>query len=102
MPRLKAFEACAYVRWELKYGTCSSKLVISKTRVAPLKCMTIVNLELSAAVLASRIRKFITNESRYKIERCVHIIDSEVVKSRDLLTPWIGFVYKEAKTLLIL
>ena len=47
-----AFGACAYFRWELTNELYESKLVISKTRVAPIKCMTIVNLELSAAVLA--------------------------------------------------
>ena len=55
--------------------------MISKTRVAPLKCITIVNLELSAAVLASRLRKFIVNECRYAFERFTHIVDSEIVRS---------------------
>ena len=55
--------------------------MISKTRVAPLKCITIVNLELSAAVLASRLRKFIINECRYTFEQYIHIVDSEIVRS---------------------
>ena len=33
---IEAFGACAYVRWKLKNGSYASKLVISKTRVAPL------------------------------------------------------------------
>ena len=78
---MDAFGACAYVRWKIANGSYETKLVISKTRVAPLKCITIVNLELSAAVLASRLRKFIVNECRYTFERFTHIVDSEIVRS---------------------
>ena len=77
----EAFGACIYLRWELSDGTFKSSLLMSKGRISPLKRITIVNLELSAAVLACRLRKFIERECRFKIGKFVHILDSEIVRS---------------------
>ena len=76
-----AFGACVCVRWELSDGSYKSSILISKGRVAPLKCITIVNLELSAAVLASRLRTFLEKECRFNFNRFLHIVDSEIVRS---------------------
>ena len=54
-----AFGAFCYIRWETSRGKFESQLLISKSRVAPVKKITIVRLELSAAVLATRIRSFV-------------------------------------------
>ena len=54
-----AFGACAYVRWKLVDGRFGVRFIAAKSRVAPLKELTIPRLELQAAVLASRLAKSI-------------------------------------------
>ena len=48
-----AFGACAYVRWQLSTGGFNAQFIAAKSRVAPLKKLTIPRLELQGAVLAS-------------------------------------------------
>ena len=62
-------------------GSFQSHLIASKSRVAPLKTTTIVRLELSAAVLAKRLRLFIVDSFCVTFERIIHIIDSQIVKA---------------------
>ena len=50
-----AFGTCAYLRSETSSGEVNVKFVAAKSRVAPLKELTIPRLELQAAVLASRL-----------------------------------------------
>ena len=63
-----AFGACCYIRWETSRSKFESQLLISKSRVAPVKKLTIVRLELSAAVLATRIRSFVEQKTHSKIQ----------------------------------
>ncbi|KAG1697393.1 hypothetical protein GQR58_006003 [Nymphon striatum] len=58
----KAFGTCAYMRWEINNGEFGVRFVGAKSRVAPLKKISIPRLELQAAVLASRIYKTIKAE----------------------------------------
>ena len=76
-----AFGCCCYVRWELTDGKFASNLLTAKGRVAPLKTSTIVRLELSAAVLAKRLRSFVEDAFRMVFQRAIHVIDSQVVKA---------------------
>ena len=55
----KAFGTYAYLRSESSQGNIKVKFVSAKSRVAPLKELTIPRLELQAAVLASRLCKAI-------------------------------------------
>ena len=64
-----AFGACAYFWWKIEGGSYSSFLIASKNRVAPMKVMSIVRLELCGAVLAKHLALFIENESRFIIEK---------------------------------
>ena len=57
-----AFGACSYIRWQLADGKFGVRFVAAKSRVAPLKELTIPRLELQAAVLASRLAKSILEE----------------------------------------
>ena len=75
------FGTCCYIRWETTTGEFKSKLLISKNRVAPIKRLTIVRLELLAAVLAARIRQFVTNNSDGEFNRFIHIVDSEIIRA---------------------
>ena len=64
-----AFGTCAYARWELQDGKFNARFIAAKSRVAPLKELTIPRLELQAAVSASCLGKSILEESRLKFER---------------------------------
>ena len=76
------FDTCCYIRWETTTGEFKSKLLISKNRVAPIiKRLTIVILELLAAVLAARFRQFVTNNSHGEFNRFIHIVDSEIIRA---------------------
>ena len=75
----KAFGACAYVRWCIANGKYESRFVAAKSRVAPLKELTIPRLELQAAVLASRLGKSIQEESRLQFETTMFFTDSRIV-----------------------
>ena len=84
----KAYGAVAYFRQD----NCTS-LVMSKTRVSPLKPMSLPRLELMAAVIAIRLAKFIL--SSIKCQCNVHLwSDSQIVlhwiNSCKKLTPFIS------------
>ena len=77
----KAFGCCAYVRWELKNGDYVVCLLAAKSRVTPLKIITIVRIELSAAVLGTRLRSTVEDAFKLEFSRVIHIIDSQIVKA---------------------
>ena len=56
---IEAFGTCAYSRWPLWDGTFGVTFIAAKSRVAPLKQLTIPRLELQEAVLATRLGKTI-------------------------------------------
>ena len=75
------YGAVAYVRWELADGSFKSNLLSAKNRIAPLKVIDVVRLELCGAILSKRLRMFISKEMIYKFKKIYHIIDSEIVKA---------------------
>ena len=75
----EAFGACAYIRQRGKDNKYEVKLIAAKSRVAPLKQLTIPRLELQAAVLASRLAKTIQEESRIKFKDVMFFTDSTIV-----------------------
>ncbi|XP_068742081.1 uncharacterized protein [Montipora capricornis] len=74
----EAFGACAYIRQKTKENTYEVTFVAAKSRVAPLKQLTIPRLELQAAVLASRLAKSILDESRIQFESVKFLTDSTI------------------------
>lgn len=76
-----AFGACAYIRWKVANGEFEVRFIAAKTRVSPLKELTIPRLELQAAVMASRLAKTIREQSRFNFSRTIYFIDSLVVKA---------------------
>ncbi|XP_065084677.1 uncharacterized protein LOC135706922 [Ochlerotatus camptorhynchus] len=70
--------AVAYFRFE-EEGNMECALVGSKTKVAPLKFLSIPRLELQAAVIGARLAECITNSHRMKISRRVFWTDSRDV-----------------------
>ena len=75
----EAFGACVYIRQRGKDNKYEVKLIAAKSRVAPLKQVTIPYLELRAAVLASRLAKTIQEESRIKFKDVMFFTDSTIV-----------------------
>ena len=55
-PSNEAYGAAAYVRWTLLNGTFAAQLIPSKNRIAPVKIIDIVRLELAGAFLSKRLR----------------------------------------------
>ena len=74
-----AFGTCAYFRWRKQDGTFEVRFVAAKSRVAPLKKLSIPRLELQAALLASRLSKTIQEESRLEFEEIIYFTDSKIV-----------------------
>ena len=79
---MKAFGAVAYVRWRLLDGSIECALVASKSKLAPLRQVTVPRLELCGAVLACRLRQFIEEEMEWSFDTVVHITDSEIVRGQ--------------------
>ena len=77
----QAYGVAAYIRWLTPVGYVSY-LLAAKSRIAPLKTIDIVRLELCGAVLNSRLYTFIRKEMPDIVfEREYHIVDSEIVKA---------------------
>ena len=74
-----AFGAVAYLRMTTNEGAVSTAFVMSRTRLAPLKQLTIVRLELQAAVLGVRLANFIKQELSYPTNQTFYWTDSQVV-----------------------
>ena len=76
-----AYGACAYARWRLINGDHETNLILSKNRLAPSKKLSIDRIELYGAVLNKRLKTIITEQCRYRFEKCYHITDSQIVHS---------------------
>ncbi|XP_078364199.1 uncharacterized protein LOC144648546 [Oculina patagonica] len=74
----KAYGAAVYIRVIDKLGQASSQLVMSKSRVAPIKEVSLPRLELLAAVVNARLLKFVVDTLQIKINRVVCWTDSMV------------------------
>ena len=77
----EAYGAAAYARWQLEDQSYSPSLIMAKNRIAPIKIVDIVRLEISGAVISKRLHCFIQEELRYQFEKVYHIFDSEIVKA---------------------
>ena len=77
----QAYGGVAYCRWKLAGGGYESRLIGAKSRVAPIKIIDIVRLELCGAVISKRLRESIQRESVIRFEKVYHLVDSEIVKA---------------------
>lgn len=75
----KAFATVAYWRYRLEDGSFQTSFIASKSRVAPLKPLSIPRLELQAAVMASRLATMIEREHELHVHRRVFWSDSRTV-----------------------
>ena len=74
----EAFGACAYLQQKIINERFDIKLIATKSRVAPLKQLSIPMLELQAAVLASRLAKSIQEKSRLEFADIMFFTDSMI------------------------
>ena len=77
----EAFGACAYIRWQTESSSFNTRFIAAKSRVAPLKSLTVPRLELQGAVLATRLYQFIVEETRIQFMKAVFFTDSNIVLS---------------------
>ena len=66
---IKAYGAACYLRVYDTNGRCKCSLVIGKSRLAPLKTITIPRLELAAAVVSVRLHQLVKRELDYTIHQ---------------------------------
>ena len=83
---LLAFGAAAYIRWELKSGGFWTRLICSKSKIAPKNVVTIPRMELNGAVLGNRIKNFILENLKLKFSKAIQLVDSSTV---------LGYLHKE-------
>lgn len=76
---VEVFAAVSYMRVEDRERRVGVSLIGAKTRVAPVKLLSIPRLELSAAVLASRWAQTLVESHDVKFDRVVFHIDSSTV-----------------------
>ena len=74
----KGYGACAYLRFVSSTESYSS-LVLAKSRVAPLKPLTIPRLELQGALVAAKMSKFLQTELEYKDVHTYFWSDSKAI-----------------------
>ena len=74
-----AYGVTSYLRFENSQGEAHCVLIMAKSRLAPIKKMTVPRLELSAATLAVRQDKFIRKEIDVHIDETHFWTDSTIV-----------------------
>ena len=74
-----AYGTVAYIRWQVSDGGISTCLLTSKSRVAPVKLIDTVRLELSGRTLSARLRCSILKELDCDFSKVIHLVDSEIV-----------------------
>lgn len=74
----KAYGACMYIR-SLSDNMITVRLLCAKTRVAPLKPLTIPKLELCAALLLSKLVNKVVSKLELSFESCTLWSDSNIV-----------------------
>ena len=77
----QAYGAVAYCRWKTVEEGYVTRIIAAKSRVAPLKTINIVRLELCGAVISKRLRESISHELTIEFERTIHLVDGEIVKA---------------------
>lgn len=75
----KGYGQCSYLRFLNTNDEYHSTLVMAKSRVAPLRAVTIPRKELQAAVLSARMSRFLQEELHYKGLRHYFWTDSQIV-----------------------
>lgn len=78
---LEAYGACVYLRSVSESGPMQVRLLCSKSKVAPLKVLTIPRLELCAALLLANLVHKVKTSMKLKFDACLLWTDSSVCLS---------------------
>lgn len=73
-----SYGACAYIRCKINYFEFSCRLVTAKSKVAPVRVVTLPRLELSAAVLACKIVEKVKKSLDLNSIKCYYWSDSTI------------------------
>ena len=76
MPQKKAYVAATYTRHEYEDDSVSSQLVAAKTRLTPLKAMSIPRLELMGALMGLRLTRQICSALQVPMNKATFWVDS--------------------------
>ena len=74
-----AYGACAYLRCSYESGNKSVRLIMAKSKVAPIKQLTLPRLELNAAVLGTNLSQFVQSTLPIVLESTYYWTDSSIV-----------------------
>ncbi|KAK9702279.1 Integrase zinc binding domain [Popillia japonica] len=74
----KAYAACIYLKTTEPNSSCNVNLVCAKTKVAPLKSLTIPRLELCGALLLTRLTVKTVSALKLTISRTIYWTDSTI------------------------
>ncbi|XP_029054615.2 uncharacterized protein LOC114881899 [Osmia bicornis bicornis] len=90
----KAYGACVYIRQVAESGTWMTHLLCSKSRVAPLKVVTLPRLELCGAVLLAQLMSKMKESFQFSFDNEYYWSDSTITIAwiRGLATRWKTFV----------
>lgn len=75
----KAYGSVAYIRYVTNEGLIKVSFVISKSKVAPLKTLTLARLELMAALVGARLGKYLQNIFPCFTQQIYFWSDSQIV-----------------------
>lgn len=75
----KGYGACLYIRSDNGEGKCQASLLCSKSRVAPLKKISIPRMELCGALLLTNLYTKVINSLRLQVDHVTFWTDSEIV-----------------------
>ena len=85
-----AFGAVIYLRWQLEASDeFDVRFLAAKSRVAPLKKLTLPRMELQAAVLATRLYASVKEETNMQLDSVAFFTDSMIV---------LGWIRSQART----
>ena len=72
----KAYAAAVYARYEFEDGSIGTRLITAKTRLAPLKAISIPRLELMGAVIGVRLTKQVCEALGVQRSKAIYWVDS--------------------------
>ena len=84
----RAYGAAVYISCVDETGHISTHFVVSKSRVAPTKTISLPRLELLAAVINARLLKFVEESLTFQINRVVCCTDSIVTLKWIRVSSW--------------
>ncbi|XP_043218664.1 uncharacterized protein LOC122379997 [Amphibalanus amphitrite] len=78
----QAYGACAYVHWQMEAQRHKAFLISAKSKLTPIRQLSIPRLELCAAIVGCRLGETIQKEMTYRFNAVVYVVDSIIVRSQ--------------------